>query len=123
VGLGMAPSNTFARVEFNQKFGMLSVYATIMEIPFICTSYSRTAAEQHRLFLVGGKTYCDGYEKISMHQLDRARDIAIVDETGAIVNDYGDHPSYAVLGEFWESLGGIWGGRWKDPYDIFHFEL
>lgn len=22
--------------------------------------------------------------------------------------------SYAVLGEYWESLGGTWGGRWND---------
>jgi len=115
-------SNTLARVKFNQKFGLLSVWASIQGILFICTSYSRTAAEQHKLFLEG-KSRCDGYEKISMHQLDRARDIAVVNGAGGIVNDYGDHPDYMRLGEVWEALGGRWGGSWENFRDIFHFEL
>jgi len=116
------PNNTLARVEFNYKFGMLSVWAALQGIKFICTSYSRTAAEQNRLYL-DGKSKCDGYENLSYHQLDRARDIAVVTAAGGIVNDYGDHPDYARLGEFWESLGGRWGGNFISFRDIFHFEL
>jgi hypothetical protein len=29
---------------------------------------------------------------------------------------------YYILGEIWESWGGIWGGRFKDLKDIYHFE-
>jgi len=114
-------SNTQKRVEFNQKFGMLSVYAKLMDIPFICTSYTRTAEEQKLLF-DKGLSRCDGYEKKSYHQLDRARDIAIIAENGNVINDYGDHPNYAVLGKYWESLGGRWGGNFEGFRDVFHFE-
>lgn len=31
-------------------------------------------------------------------------------------------PRYTTLGQYWESLGGVWGGRWKDPCDPYHFE-
>jgi hypothetical protein len=31
-------------------------------------------------------------------------------------------PRYTTLGQYWESLGGVWGGRWKDPFDPYHFE-
>jgi len=31
-------------------------------------------------------------------------------------------PRYTTLGQYWESLGGVWGGRWRDPCDPYHFE-
>jgi len=116
-------NNTLKRAQFNHKWGLLTVFAMIKEIQFIhpATGYSRTAEEQNALFQAG-RSKCDGYEKISMHQLDRARDIVIVDEDGDPVNDYGDHPNYAVLGKFWEDIGGRWGGNFKGFYDVFHFE-
>jgi hypothetical protein len=33
----------------------------------------------------------------------------------------GSHAHEIVLGKYWESLGGIWGGRW-DPPDGNHYE-
>jgi hypothetical protein len=119
----MSDNNTIKRAEFNHKWGMLSTYALIKGIYFIhpLDGYSRTAEEQNALYNAG-KSKRDGYTKVSMHQLDRARDIAIIDEKGRVVNDYGDHPNYEVLGKFWESIGGTWGGRWEGFRDIFHFE-
>ena len=114
-------SNTIERVKFNQKFAMLTLHAMVNGINFICTSYSRTPAEQNALFK-RGRSKCDGYENISYHQRDRARDIAIIDGNGLIVNDYGDHPDYAVLGEVWEALGGRWGGNFESFRDVFHYE-
>ena len=29
---------------------------------------------------------------------------------------------YLWLGEYWESIGGVWGGRWKKPVDGGHFQ-
>ena len=116
-------NNTLKRARFNHKWGMLSVYAMIKDIHFIhpLDGYSRTAEEQFALFKAG-RSKCDGYKKESMHQLDRARDIVIVDDKGNPINDYGDHPDYAVLGKFWEDIGGTYGGFWKKFPDIFHFE-
>jgi hypothetical protein len=34
-----------------------------------------------------------------------------------------DDPGYDILGAFWESLGGTWGGRWKSLHDRNHFEF
>lgn len=40
---------------------------------------------------------------------------------------YGNVPMvdsvYLVIGEIGESLGLVWGGRWKHPHDPSHFEL
>ena len=33
-----------------------------------------------------------------------------------------DFKTYLPLGLFWEKLGGTWGGRWKKPFDPFHFQ-
>lgn len=32
----------------------------------------------------------------------------------------GSHPAYIALGEYWESIGGSWGGRFEDSN---HFSL
>jgi hypothetical protein len=29
---------------------------------------------------------------------------------------------YLILGVEWEKRGGRWGGRWKKPFDPYHFE-
>lgn len=38
---------------------------------------------------------------------------------GEYITD-GDHPKYKELGEYWESLGGAWGGRFNDAN---HFSM
>lgn len=38
---------------------------------------------------------------------------------GVYITD-GNHPAYKSLGEYWESLGGSWGGRFNDAN---HFSL
>lgn len=30
---------------------------------------------------------------------------------------------FSIIGQFGESYGLVWGGRWKHPYDPMHFEL
>jgi len=39
-------------------------------------------------------------------------------------NEYitdGDHPDYKKLGDYWEKMGGVWGGNWTFK-DSGHFE-
>lgn len=52
----------------------------------------------------------------SWHVLGRAIDLELV----------GGLPAYQRLGEFWESMGGTWGGRWTVAYppngDFQHFQ-
>jgi len=38
---------------------------------------------------------------------------------GEYITD-GEHPKYVMLGEFWEGLGGAWGGRFNDAN---HFSI
>ena len=112
-------SNTALRAEFVAMLGLLFTYANRLDIRFILTSVHRTAEEQKRLF-DEGKSKLDGYVKKSKHQLWRAVDVCIIDERD---NLCWEHPDYARLGEYWETIGGVWGGRWASLNDIYHFEL
>jgi peptidoglycan L-alanyl-D-glutamate endopeptidase CwlK len=92
----------------------------------VITQGVRSAAQQRALYAQGrtrpGKivTNCDGYIKKSPHQHWLAIDIAIV-KNGAV--EWADLPEYHDLGEYWESLGGFWGGRIASLGDVYHFEL
>ncbi|MBW2672671.1 MAG: M15 family metallopeptidase [Deltaproteobacteria bacterium] len=57
--------------------------------------------------------------KRSKHQDWLAIDLVLIRHG---VPYWSDCPEYTRAGEIWESLGGVWGGRWKDPHDIYHFE-
>ena len=120
----MAKSNTTYRVEFIYKVGHLFLFASLHSIKLITPQdgWMRTAERQNELFKEG-KSKRDGYKKKSMHQLGRAVDIAIIDEEGEVINEYGDHPYYEKLGKFWEeSMGGQWGGNFEGFRDVFHFQ-
>jgi len=125
----MISKNTLKRCDFNYKFGMLSVWASIKGIKFIVFRYTCTVIEQNKLYQQGrtkpGKivTNCDGRKNISKHQRDQARDLVIIDDEGQPI--WAHVPEYDMLGEIWESLGGKWGGNFKGVSfdDIYHFEL
>lgn len=51
----------------------------------------------------------------------RAFDFAVFDEDAQYITD-GTDPRYTKAGEIAESLGLVWGGRWKHP-DYDHIEL
>ena len=112
-------NNTLKRADFNYKFAILTIYAKLRGIKFICTSYTRTAEEQNRLFKEG-KSQCDGYKKISMHQKDRARDIVIITDKAKPI--WKRTEDYETLGKFWVGLDGVWGGNFKSINDPYHFE-
>jgi len=62
------------------------------------------------------------------HGKSLAEDLQIIKGTGKYRRDMvmADTPEnmalYEKLGKFWESIGGVWGGRFKKRYDPYHFE-
>jgi hypothetical protein len=85
----------------------------------------RTAAQQ-AVFFRRRLTDCDGYQKLSAHQLGRAIHLGVrVRTTGSYV-PYDRLPA-DELGRFHllvaqaERMGMVWGGRWKRK-DFEHFE-
>ena len=119
-------THTQKRIRFIQLFALLTQKATLEGIEFIIWTFYRSHTEQNLLYQRGrteeGKiiTNCDGYAKQSMHQKWLAIDVLIIKD-GAAVWDY--VPEYDRLGEIWEALGGVWGGRFKSPSgDVYHFE-
>ena len=54
----------------------------------------------------------------SKHISGLAADLLILDSAGKPVWDV---KQYKPLGEFWQRLGGIWGGSWEQ-IDAVHFE-
>jgi hypothetical protein len=80
----------------------------------------------HMVYLLFGKAFELGYDiriehckrcdncpvghKISLHKLKLAIDLSLF-KNGRFLCDTHDHKP---LGEFWESIGGSWGGRFQD---------
>ena len=61
----------------------------------------------------------DGYGRAnSLHKMRLAVDFNLFKD-GVYLTETSDH---TFLGEFWESLGGSWGGRFKSP-DGNHYSL
>lgn len=78
----------------------------------LVTSTLRSVAEQKRLYenyLAGRSRYPAAPPGSSPHNFGWAFDVEVNDES--YLQD---------LGELWESWGGTWGGRFRDP---IHFEL
>ena len=70
---------------------------------------------------------CDIYSKQgvgiedSKHRYSLALDLWLVAAgTGTMIS--WESPLYKKLGKYWESIGGIWGGRFKRK-DVYHFEF
>ena len=112
------------RWKFLSMVGLLLVYAWFKGIKVICFTFYRSPADQLAEFTAGRSRTQTG-----KHPRWLAIDVAIVDDLDAdLVVDkeevrWSNDPRYEVLGVFWESIGGSWGGRWIDPKDQYHFEL
>ncbi len=104
---------------FIRNWGKLLAFAFKADIKVLTYWGYRTAKQQAKMFERGVSSK-DGYIKLSKHQLGRAGDLA-VKKHGKLV--WKDCKEYTKLGEYWESLGGRWGGRWTSPHDPYHFEV
>jgi len=111
------------RIEFLKNISYLIIQADVLEIPLICFTFYRSPEDQLKEFNAGRSQV-----KLGKHQQWLAMDFAIVDDLnhdGIVDKDeirWKDDDRYTILGEYWETLGGFWGGRWKNPHDPYHFE-
>ena len=69
---------------------------------------------------------CDAtgrHKNVSAHQNWLAMDLVIVSDDG--YNLKWSSEKYKIVGEIWENMGigHIWGGRWTEPRDPYHFEM
>ena len=111
------------RWVFLINLARLLLKASELGIRVIVFTFYRSVAAQLEEFEAGRSRVRFGF-----HQSWLAVDLALWDDVNADwilekdeirwTNDLG----YQVLGEYWESLGGVWGGRWGDPVDPYHFE-
>jgi hypothetical protein len=70
--------------------------------------------EQHQWNLANGRSKA----KRSKHQDRLAIDLNLF-----VNGEYQQGvDAYQPLGEYWTSIGGTWGGSWKDFPDPYHFE-
>ena len=112
------------RWRFLWMVGRLLSFASLEGIKVICFTFYRSPADQLIEFNAGRSRTLTG-----KHPRWLAIDLAVVDDENAdlIVDKdeirWDNDPHYETLGSFWESIGGTWGGRWKDPKDPYHFEL
>lgn len=60
-----------------------------------------------------------GHCKNSLHYIRLAADLNLFKD-GTYLDKSEDHKE---LGEFWEGIGGAWGGRFKDGKDGNHYSL
>jgi hypothetical protein len=122
-------NSTEARLNFIYMVSKLVFEANINGIKIMPTAFYMTNEEVRQYFLEG-KSEVDGYIKKSKHQLWRAMDFVIIKDGVPIWTRISE---YETLGQIWESMGGVWGGRWvkrnakgeiigglNDPY---HFEI
>ena len=99
-------------------------------VPFIFTCTRRTQAEQNKLYAQGrtkpGRIVT--WTKKSKHIDGLAFDIAVCTKDMKphwdlkVDVDADGIPDYEEAGKIGESVGLVWGGRWKTP-DYPHFEL
>lgn len=103
--------------DTQDAYADLKRFAKNVGLPFELRSARRTCQQQDGLYAIGrefpGEIVTNARGCKSWHVLGRAFDITI---PGAPRSDY------RTLGEYWESLGGHWGGRFTGLDDPGHFE-
>jgi hypothetical protein len=94
-----------------------------LEIPVMVFTFYRSPEDQEKEFLAGRSRVRSG-----RHQQWLAVDLVVWNDLNSDQEVDKNElrwkfvSEYRRLGEVWESLGGVWGGRWSDPCDPYHFE-
>lgn len=117
------------RLEFLVESARFEVWAYEQAgIPIACFTFYRSPEEQKKEYDAGRSSLLFGN-----HQRWLAKDYCVVvdedkdwvvdkDEIRWSCNVKDPNDPYVVLGTEWERRGGGWGGRWKVPFDPYHFE-
>ncbi len=109
------------RAQFLYNLGLLLVWCESKDISLICFTFYRSPEQQKIEYDAGRSRVLHG-----KHQDWLAIDLALwddLDKDGRVDKDeirWKNDPRYLQMGEYWESLGGTWGGRWKNPHDPYH---
>ena len=121
----MTSSSRRKQAKFWSRVGMLLTKTIALRTPIVVLCWKRTEEEQKILVNRGASKTMN-----SMHLIGLAIDIAFLEdiEDDGVINWKPD--KYKELGEYWESLGGRWGGRFGDDpttekiegWDAGHFE-
>ena len=98
-----------------QMLDNIHTYQVDCRVYIKVTSHIRTSNQQLEL-------YKDKKSRTlnSRHLYGLAMDFAPITENGREV--FYDSMILDMMGEFWESIGGVWGGNWKNFVDRPHFE-
>jgi peptidoglycan LD-endopeptidase CwlK len=106
--------------EMQEKFAAFLAKMEAANLPFMVTFTYRSQEEQDALYAQGrtapGRIVT--WTKNSRHTKREAFDIAM------LVNgkpDWSDNKLYRLAGQIGESVGLVWGGRWKKA-DLCHFQ-
>lgn len=115
--------------EMQDLFREFAARMAEAQLPFVLTSTRRTLAEQEALYAQGrtapGPVVT--WTMKSKHLEGKAFDIALVRDGKAHWNtkidvNENEVPDYREAGSIGESVGLVWGGRWKTP-DLPHFQM
>ena len=99
--------------RFAKMFAKLILWANANGYEVAIGEVSRTV-EQQRLYVEQGKSQI----MASKHVKRLAGDLLLFKDGKYLA----DTAAYTPLGEFWEGMGGVWGGRWEGFRDGGHFE-
>ena len=101
------------QARFLVMVSKLVSFAEITGIKVFVNEWYRTPGRQAELVKAGkSQTYN------SKHLQGLAVDLIILDGVTVVW----DFERYRPLGEYWDRIGGIWGGSWKTLKDGVHFE-
>jgi len=108
-----------ARLTFQQMCEKLEAHARETGIYIVRSYCRRTDHEQARMVETGASETMD-----SRHIYALAQDYVLLEDLLEYreVTDPADE-RWLRLGEIWESLGGVWGGRWETLQDAGHMEF
>jgi peptidoglycan L-alanyl-D-glutamate endopeptidase CwlK len=108
--------------SFAAKVSKLLEICRSIDIPILIYCGLRTAEEQDALYQQGrngtGKTVTNARAYESLHNFGLAVDFC----KNVKGQEYTDEKFFLKVGEFAESLGLIWGGRWTKFKDMPHIE-
>jgi len=100
------------QVKFTGMLGKLLVFASDNEIPIKIVELYRSPEKQFNLYKKGKTKTLN-----SSHIKGLAVDLAIIKDGQYITEE----TAYVSLGEYWEEVGGVWGGSWHTFKDSVHF--